>query len=54
MWKIWANYLLPMALKSCPKLKKSPNLVTLVVYVSNNGQGHRATSLVGGIGVVCS
>ena len=22
MWKIWANYLLPMALKSCPKLKK--------------------------------
>ena len=29
MWDIWANYLLPKALKSCPKCKKSPNLVTL-------------------------
>ena len=30
MWKIWANKLLPKAYKSCPKLKKSPNLVTLL------------------------
>ena len=29
MWKIWANLLLPKALKSCPKSNKSPNLVTL-------------------------
>ena len=29
MWEIWANLLLPRALKSCPKSKKSPNLVTL-------------------------
>ena len=29
MWEIWANKLLPKALKSCLKLKKSPNLVTL-------------------------
>ena len=29
MWEIWANLLLPKALKSCPKSKKSPNLVTL-------------------------
>ena len=29
MWEIWANLLLPKALKSCPKCKKSPNLVTL-------------------------
>ena len=28
MWKIWANSLLPKALKSCPKSNKSPNLVT--------------------------
>ena len=31
MWEIWANYLLPKALKRCPKCKKSPNLVTLVM-----------------------
>ena len=31
MWKIWANYLLGKALKSCPKSNKSPNLVTLIV-----------------------
>ena len=30
MWEIWANYLLPKALKSCPKLNKLPNLVTLL------------------------
>ena len=29
MCEIWANLLLPKALKSCPKSKKSPNLVTL-------------------------
>ena len=30
MRKIWANQLLPKALKSCPKSNKSPNLITLV------------------------
>ena len=30
MWEIWANSLLPNALKTCPKSNKSPNLVTLV------------------------
>ena len=34
MWEIWANLLLPQALKSCPKSNKSPNLVTLVVAYS--------------------
>ena len=29
MWEIWANLLMPQALKSCPKSIKSPNLVTL-------------------------
>ena len=29
MWEIWANQLLPKALKSCQKSNKSPNLVTL-------------------------
>ena len=29
MWKIWADFLLPQALKSCSKSNKSPNLVTL-------------------------
>ena len=29
MLEIWANLLLPKALKSCPKSKKSPDLVTL-------------------------
>ena len=29
MEKIWANYLLPKVLKSCPKSNKLPNLVTL-------------------------
>ena len=33
MWEIWANRLLPSALKSCPKSNKSPNLVTLVVLL---------------------
>ena len=31
MWKIWANQLLPKALKRCPKSNKSPDLVTLPV-----------------------
>ena len=30
MWEIWANPLLPKALKSGPKSNKLPNLVTLV------------------------
>ena len=30
MCEIWANYLLPQALKSCPNSKKLPNLVTLI------------------------
>ena len=30
MWEIWANLFLSMALKSCPKYKKSPNLVSLI------------------------
>ena len=30
MWEIWANYLLPRAIKSCPKSNKSTNLVTLI------------------------
>ena len=34
MWEIWANLLLPKALKSCPKSKKSPNLVTLFPILS--------------------
>ena len=35
MWDIWANLLLPKAFKSCPKSKKSPNQVTLVVGESS-------------------
>ena len=31
MCDIWANWLLPKVLKSCPKSNKSPNLVTLPV-----------------------
>ena len=31
MIEIWANYLLPKALKTCPKSNKSPTLVTLLV-----------------------
>ena len=31
MWENWTNYLLPKALKSCPKSNKLPNLVTLIV-----------------------
>ena len=31
MWENWANLLLPKAWKSCPKCKKSPNLVTLSI-----------------------
>ena len=38
MWEIWAQILLPNALKSCPKSNKSHNLVTLLItcYFSNN------------------
>ena len=28
--EIWANYLLPKAIKSCPKSNKLSNLVTLI------------------------
>ena len=41
MWKIWANLLLPKALKSCPKLKKLPNLVTLTVTKAKLNKMHR-------------
>ena len=30
MWEIWANYMLPKALKTCPKSNIAPNLVTLI------------------------
>ena len=33
MWEIWANQLMPQALKSCPNFNKSPDLVTLFVYL---------------------
>ena len=42
MWEIWANLLLPKALKSCPKYKKSPNLVTL--HASYTLSGPKAAS----------
>ena len=29
MWKIWANQLLPKALKNCIESHKTPNLVTV-------------------------
>ena len=35
MCEIWTNFLLPKALKNCPKSNKSPNLVTLGVDKSN-------------------
>ena len=30
MWAIWVKLLLPLALSGWPKLKKLPNLVTLI------------------------
>ena len=36
MWEILEIFLLPMALKTCPKSNKSPNLVTLGM-TSRNG-----------------
>ena len=36
MWEIWANLLLPKALKTCPKSNKSPNLVTLPVSLATD------------------
>ena len=42
MWEIWANLLLPKALKSCPKSNKSPNLVTLTM---TKGRRHHAINL---------
>ena len=38
MWEIWANWLLPKTLKSCPKSNKSPNLVTLILTILNFSQ----------------
>ena len=37
MWEIWANYLLPKALKSCPKSNKSLNLVSLTCLPNGKG-----------------
>ena len=37
--EIWANKLLPKALKSCPKSNKSPNLVTLLVAWKSEREG---------------
>ena len=34
MWEIWANLLLPKALKSCQKFKILPNRVTLIIIKS--------------------
>ena len=34
LWEIWANQLLPKALKSRPMCKKSPNLVTLTLFLT--------------------
>ena len=39
MWEIWANQLLPKALKSCSESNKLPNLVTLaavIIHCQNN------------------
>ena len=33
MWEIWENLLLPKALNTCPKCKKSPNLITLRLHL---------------------
>ena len=41
MWEIWANLLLPKALKSCPKLKKLPTLVTLIRCSILSSKGNR-------------
>ena len=38
---IWANQLLPKALKSCPKSKKLPNLVTLSTTSKNEEKGFK-------------
>ena len=38
MWESWANELLPKALTSSPKSKKSPNLVALVTASSQYDQ----------------
>ena len=35
MWEIWAIKLLPVALKTCPKSNKSPNLFTLIPLLSS-------------------
>ena len=52
MWEIWANQLLPQALKSCPKSNKSPNLVTLeMTYLeraieSDDDAAHRVLPII--------
>ena len=35
MGEIWANQLLPKALKTCPKSNKSPNMVTLILSLKS-------------------
>ena len=35
MWEIWANKLLPKALKSCQKSNKSPSLVTVLAWLTS-------------------
>ena len=42
MCEIWANYLLPKALKSCPKSNKLPNLVTLFASVNSGANERKA------------
>ena len=50
MWEIWANQLLPKALKRCPKSKKMPDLVTLLANDRNDnnrssGQSHKCSTI---------
>ena len=50
MWEIWANQLLPKALKRCPKSKKMPDLVTLLANDRNDnnrssGQSHKCYTI---------
>ena len=42
MWAIWVKYLLPQALDGCPKCKKLPNLVTLIVTMIVRVEGEHA------------
>ena len=44
MWAISAKYLLPHALKSCPKCNKASNLVTLVCFEEEENMWQRQAS----------